>query len=389
MKSFIPYGQQDISSDDIAAVTKVLQSDFLTQGATVPMFEKDIAKYVGANHALVSNSATSSLHLACKALGVGKGDIVWTSPISFVASSNCALYCGARVDFVDIDPESNNISIDALTYKLELAKRSNSLPKVIIPVHLAGFSADMKRIFELSKIYNFYIIEDASHALGGEYDGKKIGCCKYSDCCIFSFHPVKIIATGEGGALVTNNQKLANAVELLRSHGITKDPTSFYEKEDAGWYYEQHELGFNYRMTDIQAALGISQMKRLDEFLAKRKEIFYYYQENLEGLPLILPPKLNGKISSNHLFIIKLDLDAAIISHKKLFSSLRKKGIGVNLHYIPIYKHPYYKKLLDVQDSQFPESENYYLSAISLPIFFQLDASDMQYICNTLKELLT
>ena len=389
MTSFIPYGMQDISSDDIDAVTKVLQSDFLTQGTAVPMFEGDLAKYTGANHALMSNSATSSLHLACKALDVGKGDMVWTSPISFVASSNCALYCGASVDFVDIDPESNNISIDALTRKLELAEKSNSLPKVIIPVHLAGFSADMKKIFELSKIYNFNIIEDASHALGGEYDEKKIGCCDYSDCCIFSFHPVKIIATGEGGALLTNNQKLANTVDLLRSHGITKDPVSFYRNEDAGWYYEQHELGFNYRMTDIQAALGISQMKRLDEFLARRKEIFYYYQENLKDLPLTLPPKLNGKISSNHLFIIKLDLDKAKISHKTLFHSLRKKGIGVNLHYIPIYKHPYYEKLLDIQESQFPESEKYYSTAISLPIFFKLERESLQYICNTLKELLS
>jgi UDP-4-amino-4,6-dideoxy-N-acetyl-beta-L-altrosamine transaminase len=388
MKKYIPYGCQDISTQDIEAVSKVLRSDFLTQGSAVGTFERDLMHLTGARFALAVNSATSALHIACMALGVGEGDIVWTSPISFVASSNCALYCGAKIDFVDIDPKTNNISVSALSKKLELASEAGQLPKAVIPVHLSGFSADMKKIFELSKKYDFKIIEDASHAIGGTYNGKQVGSCEYSDFCIFSFHPVKIITTGEGGALLTNQERLADQAELLRSHGITKNPEFFQAKDEGDWYYEQQDLGFNYRMTDIQAALGSSQLKRLNDFILKRKEIFKYYQTLLKDLPLVLPSLEQGEVSSNHLFIIKLKLDEVNISHQKLFSKLRESGIGVNLHYIPIYKHPYYRELLQIDPMHFPESERYYSSAISLPIFYKLDKADMEYICHTLKELL-
>jgi len=388
MEKYIPYGRQDISSEDVNEVVQVLKSDFLTQGPAVPKFEKDLIELTGAKFALATNSATSALHIACSAIGIGSEDTVWTSPISFVASSNCALYCGASIDFVDIDPLTNNISIDALKEKLKLAAENDNLPKAIIPVHLAGLSSDMKQIKELSNIYNFKIIEDASHAVGGKYSGKKIGCCQYSDFCVFSFHPVKIIATGEGGALLTNIPELALKAELHRSHGITKDQTDFIKEADGPWYYEQQELGYNYRMTDIQAALGSSQLKRINQFIKKRKKVFNFYLNHLKGLPLILPHQIQEDHSSHHLFIVKLDAQKSKISHGELFRSLRERGVGVNLHYIPIYRHPYYKENFCFNESDFPEAEKYYSTAISLPIFYKLEKSDLEYICNIFQELL-
>ena len=383
----IKYGRQDVTKDDIAAVVDVLKSDLLTQGPIVPKFEKAVSGYTGASHAVAVNSATSALHIACMALDVSEGDIVWTSPISFVASSNCALYCNATIDFVDIDPLTNNISIQALKNKLEQAKINNLLPKVVIPVHLAGLSCDMLEIFTLSKKYNFKIIEDASHAVGGVYNDHKVGSCKYSDFSVFSFHPVKIIATGEGGALLTNNSELASKAKLFRSHGITKDPYDFKRKNSADWYYEQHELGYNYRMTDIQAALGLSQIQRLDKFLKKRLDIFNSYLSMLNNLPITLPEKSHGILSSNHLFIIKLNINEAEISHHDFFHSLKQNGIGVNIHYIPIYRQPFYQERFNFQTDSFPNSEDYYSRAISLPIFVDLKKSELNFICETIKKL--
>lgn len=386
MKKFIPYGRQDISSEDIQSVVDVLNSDFLTQGQIVPDFEQSLMSLCNSKFASAMSSATAALHLACKALDIGPGDIMWTSPISFVASANCALYCGAKVDFVDIDPESNNISIAALEEKLIFAESINALPKVVIPVHLAGLSCDMKAIDALAKRYKFKVIEDASHAIGGTYNGEPIGNCRYSDICVFSFHPVKIIATGEGGALLTNNAEIFNKVILYRSHGITKDSDKFQHSNQGEWHYEQHLLGFNYRMTDIQAALGISQLKRIHLFLNKRKKIVEHYHAQLEGMPISLPDISQYQHSSNHLFIIKIKNQISKMPHKKIFSKLREENIGVNFHYIPIYRHPFYADLLSWIPSDFPESEKYYQEAISLPIFFKLSFEEVDYICNVLAE---
>ena len=386
MKKFIPYGRQDISSEDIQSVVDVLNSDFLTQGQIVPDFEQSLMSLCNSKFASAMSSATAALHLACKALDLGPGDIMWTSPISFVASANCALYCGAKVDFVDIDPESNNISIAALEEKLIFAESINALPKVVIPVHLAGLSCDMKAIDALAKRYKFKVIEDASHAIGGTYNGEPIGNCRYSDICVFSFHPVKIIATGEGGALLTNNAEIFNKVILYRSHGITKDSDKFQHPNQGEWHYEQHLLGFNYRMTDIQAALGISQLKRIHLFLNKRKKIVEHYHAQLEGMPISLPDISQYQHSSNHLFIIKIKNQTSKMPHKKIFSKLREENIGVNFHYIPIYRHPFYADLLSWIPSDFPESEKYYQEAISLPIFFKLSFEEVDYICNVLAE---
>ena len=336
----IPYGQQNISQDDIDAVVEVLRSDFLTQGPLLPEFEKIVAGYCGVNHAVAVNSATSALHIACLALGVGPGDLVWTSPITFVASANCARYCGADIDFVDIDPDTYNMSVERLEEKLEHAKQKGRLPKVVIPVHLSGQSCEMEKIHALSVQYGFQIIEDASHAIGGSYKGGKIGSCRYSDITVFSFHPVKIITTGEGGMAVTNDPTLAKHMSRLRSHGITRYPSEMTHLPDGSWYYQQIELGFNYRMTDIQAALGISQMRRLDDFVSQRHVIAARYDELLKDAPVTRPCQHPDAHSALHLYIVRLHVDLMKYSHREVFERMRADGIGVNLHYIPVYRQP-------------------------------------------------
>ena len=383
----IPYGRQKVDQEDIDAVIETLKSSFLTQGPKVPAFEKAICNYIGSQFSLAFNSATSALHAACLALDLAEGDILWTSPISFVASANCGLYCGAKVDFVDIDPSTNNMCPNALEKKLIESKKNNSLPKVVIPVHLSGMPCDMKKISSLAKKYNFKIIEDASHAIGSEYEGSKTGNCIYSDICIFSFHPVKIITTGEGGVALTNCNKLYNKLSLLRTHGITRDEKLMSIPPDGPWYYEQHILGFNYRMTDIQASLGISQLSKINEFIARRREIEEIYDQELCNLPISLPEKSNNAKSSLHLYIIKLKLESANISHKNFFDKLISKGIGVNLHYIPIYRQPYFKKLGFIKE-QYTNSELYYSQAMSIPIHPSMSNKDQETVIKAIKDTL-
>lgn len=384
----IPYGLQSIDEADIAAVVEVLRSEYLTQGPVVPLFENAVAQYVGVKFGVAVNSATSALHIACMALGLKSGDILWTTPISFVASSNCALYCGAQVDFVDIDPRTYNISITSLEEKLESASKIGKLPKIVIPVHLCGQSADMAAIFKLSQKYGFRIIEDASHAIGGKYAQEFIGGCTFSDITVFSFHPVKIITTGEGGMCTTNNVKLAERMNLLRSHGITRDRELMKNPSDGLWYYEQIDLGFNYRMTEIQAALGLSQMNRIDGFIARRTEIAINYSSMLSALPIVLPYQNLNTNSSFHLYVIRLKLNELNKSHKFIFEDLRSKGIGVNLHYIPIYRQPYYQ-LMGFMSSNFPQAEQYYEEAISIPVFSEMSDSQQLKVINTLEEVLS
>lgn len=364
----IPYGRQNISQDDIDAVVEVLRSDFITQGPVVPEFEKIVANYCGAKYAVAVNSATSALHIACLALGVGPGDLVWTSPVTFVASANCARYCGADVDFVDIDPRTYNMSIACLAEKLEHAQRDGRLPKVVIPVHLAGQSCEMEGIHALSIKYGFRIIEDASHAIGGSYKGEKVGNGRYSDITVFSFHPVKIITTGEGGMAITNDLALVKRMARLRSHGITRYPAEMTCQPDGSWFYQQIELGFNYRMTDIQAALGVSQMRRLDEFVTQRHAIAKRYEELLKDTLVTRPWQHPDVYSGMHLYVVRLSAGAMKTSRGEVFERMRAEGIGVNLHYIPVYRQPYYQtmgfKLVD-----FPETELYYAEAITLPIY--------------------
>ncbi len=383
----IPYGRQDITEDDIKAVTDVLQSDFLTQGPAIPRFEKTVAEYCGSKHALAVNNATSALHLACRALGLTKDDIAWTVPTTFVASANCILYCGATVDFVDIDPDTYTMSIPYLKEKLKRAKKNNTLPKIIIPVHLCGQSCDMASIYELSKEYNFKIIEDAAHAIGGKYKNEPIGNCRYSDITVFSFHPVKIITTAEGGMALTNNTKLAEKMSLLRSHGITRDSQQMTCESDGPWYYQQIDLGYNYRMTDIQAALGYSQMERLDGYVSKRQSLAKQYDLALKELPLILPWQHPETYSSYHLYVIRLKQENRN-KHKSIFSTLREKGIGVNLHYIPVHTQPYYQEMgFTVGD--YPEAESYYSEAISLPLYPNLTKTNQELVISTLKQVLS
>lgn len=383
----IPYGRQDINQKDVDAVVNILQSDFLTQGPAVPAFEKTISDYCGSQFAVAVNSATSALHVACLALGVGENDIVWTTPITFVASANCALYCGASIDFVDIDPLTYNLSVKCLKNKLIQAEINGSLPKVVIPVHLCGQSCEMQEIHALSQQYGFKIIEDASHAIGGKYQNEFIGNCRYSDITVFSFHPVKIITTGEGGMALSNNKELADRMELLRSHGITRDSEKMTHDPDGGWYYQQIELGFNYRMTDIQAALGISQTQRLEQYISKRHELAEVYNKSLQDLPITLPFQHSDCYSAYHLYVIRLKKKAHI-SHKLLYDYLREKDIGVNLHYIPVHTQPYYKSM-GFKNGDYPNSEAYYAEAISLPIYPTLTKEEQVYVISILHEALS
>ncbi len=383
-RHLIPYGRQDVNEKDIAKVVNVLRSDYVTQGPVIEKFERRVASYCGTEFAYSCNSATSALHIACLALGVKKGDLVWTSPISFVASSNCALYCDAEVDFVDIDPSTYNMSTSSLEKKLIEAKKNNNLPKVIIPVHLAGQSCEMDKIHELSKKYNFKIIEDASHAIGAKYKGKPVGNCSFSDISVFSFHPVKIITTCEGGMCLTNNKELGNLISRYRSHGITRQPSEMTKTPDGSWYYEQLNLGLNYRMNDVQAALGLSQMDRLEEFINKRRDIANRYNEILENSMVEIPNQHPDTLSSYHLYIIRLRKNKKI-THKQLFEKFRSAGVLVNIHYIPIYRQPYYKAL-GFNKEGYEESEKYYKEAISIPIFPGLTFKEQKKVVDLIEE---
>ena len=387
-KCMIPYGKQDINQVDIDAVIEVLRSDFLTQGPKVPEFEQTVADYCGARHTVAVNSGTSALHIACRALGVGPGDIVWTTPITFVASANCALYCGANVDFVDIDPRTYNMSPEKLADKLQQAEQQGRLPKVVIPVHLCGQPCDMTSIHKLSNKYGFRIIEDASHAIGGKYKDEPIGNCRYSDISVFSFHPVKVVTTGEGGMSVTKDPELAELMIRYRTHGITSKPELMQQRPvEEIWNYQQIDLGYNYRMTDLEAALGLSQMKRLDEFVAQRHAIAKRYDQLLKDLPVITPWQHTDSYSAFHLYVIRLRLDQIKKTHKVVFESLRKQGIGVNLHYIPVYRQPYYEKM-GFKAGYCMEAEKYYAEAISLPIFPTLDEGDQDSVIELLHHLI-
>lgn len=383
----IPYGKQNITSDDIDSVVSVLKSDFLTQGQLVPLFEGTVSEYCGSDYGVACNSATSALHIACLSLGLGPGDKLWTSPNTFVASSNCALYCGASVDFVDVDPVTRNMSVDQLKQKLIAAKMEGALPKVVIPVHFAGESCDMAAIHELSQKFGFKVIEDASHAIGASYNDAKVGSCKYSDITVFSFHPVKIITTAEGGMAMTNDEALAEKMRLYRSHGVTRDEHLMQNEPHGAWYYEQVALGLNYRMTELQAALGVSQMKRLDEFIAKRHLLKKRYDQLLEGLPILLPKGAPNAESSWHLYPIEIESHKTPVTRKEAFDSLRMSGIGVNVHYIPVHLQPYYNGM-GFRKGDFPAAEKYYSGAISLPLFFAMTYEEQDLIVEKLKELL-
>jgi UDP-4-amino-4,6-dideoxy-N-acetyl-beta-L-altrosamine transaminase len=382
----IPYGRQHVDDDDINAVLNVLKSDWLTQGPTIEKFESAMSEYCSASYGVAVNSATSALHIACLALGVGEGDTVWTSPNSFVASSNCALYCGAKVDFVDIDLNTGNMSVNALKDKLVYAESIDSLPKAVIPVHFAGQSCDMEQIRLLSKQYGFFVIEDASHAVGAKFQDSFVGGCKYSDICVFSFHPVKIITTMEGGMALTNDQLLADKMRMLRSHGITNEPARMTEESHGPWYYEQALLGFNYRMTDVEAALGLSQLGKLADFVEKRNQLAQHYDSLFSDVEYVHPlVQMDDTYSSYHLYVIRiLNLDRE--KHEILVSKLRSSGIFAHVHYIPIHTQPYYKKLgFDWGD--FPNAETYYHQAISLPLFPQLTTDDLAHIADNVINL--
>jgi UDP-4-amino-4,6-dideoxy-N-acetyl-beta-L-altrosamine transaminase len=382
----IPYGRQDISEADIQEVVKVLRSDFLTQGPMVPRFEKCIASFCDARFGVAVNSATSALHIACMALEIGLGDIVWTTPISFVASANCALYCGATIDFVDIDPRSYNMCANRLQEKLVVAEKHGVLPKVVIAVHLCGQSCDMKEIKRLGVKYGFKIIEDASHAIGGKYLGQLVGSCRFSDITIFSFHPVKIVTTAEGGMAMTNCPNLAKKLQLLRSHGISKEFTNSELDILGPWYYEQTLLGYNYRMTDLQAALGISQMSRVVEFVSARHDISDRYDSELSAMSMVLPWQAPDTYSALHLYVIRLKLKDLPKSHVAIFKELRDAGIGVNLHYIPIYRQPYYRDL-GFEKGYCSEAEKYYSEAISIPMFAKFTEAQQDKVIKSLQRV--
>lgn len=384
----IKYGKQDISKQDIEAVCEVLKSEFLTQGPAVPLFEDAVKSYCNVSHAVATNSATSALHIALMALGVGKNDLVWTSPNSFVASANCALYCGAEIDFVDIDPVTYNLCVDALSKKLEQARAKDKLPKVLVPVHFSGMPCKMEEIYDLSIEYGFRVVEDASHAIGASYPSGRVGNCKYSDITIFSFHPVKIITTAEGGIALTNNDSLYDKMALLRSHGITREHQKLSVADPAPWYYEQLTLGYNYRMTDIQAALGTSQMQRLDDFINARARIAKIYSEELSALPLILPKDCEGYVSSWHLYVARTISEGDFsVNHREVFEKLRQKRIGVNLHYIPIHTQPYYQEI-GFRWGDFPNAEKYSAEALSIPIYPSLTDEEIKEVVDAFHEVL-
>jgi UDP-4-amino-4,6-dideoxy-N-acetyl-beta-L-altrosamine transaminase len=380
----IRYGQQDITQADVDAVVSVLKSVNLTQGPNIPQFEESVIQHTGARYAVAVNSATSALHIACLALDLGPGDWLWTSPNTFVASANCALYCGAKVDFVDIDPRTYNLCANALETKLIDAQKAGRLPKIVVPVHMCGQPCDMAAIHALSKRFGFKIIEDASHAIGGMYKNEPIGNCRYSDITVFSFHPVKIITTAEGGMALTNNNELATRLGLFRSHGITRDPALMTHAMDGPWYYQQVALGFNYRMTDIQAALGVSQMTRLNDYVTRRHEIANRYAELLADLPLTLPWQHPDGYSAYHLYVVRLKLDQIKTTHRQVFESLRAKDIMVNLHYIPVHTQPYYQNM-GFKLGDFPESEQYYREAISIPMHVNLTDTELQFVADSLR----
>jgi len=384
----IPYGKQDIKQEDIDCVIDVLKSDFLTQGPKVPEFENVLAQHTGARYAFAVNSATSALHIACLALGLKAEDWLWTSPITFVASANAGRYCGANVDFVDIDPDTYNICPKKLQQKLIKASSLGRLPKILIPVHLCGQPCDMREIQRLCQEYDVKIIEDASHAIGARYFDEPVGNCRFSDVTVFSFHPVKIVTTAEGGAALTNDADIAQRLELYRSHGVTRDPKLMVSDPHGPWYYEQIALGYNYRMTDIQAALGITQMRRLDEFLSKRRRIAERYDIFLRDLPVVTPHQMPETSSAFHLYPVRLALESVSVSHRSVFEGLREKGIGVNIHYIPVHTQPYYK-LMGFNSGDFPEAERYYSEAISLPVYPGLTAEDQHIVVNALSNLLS
>lgn len=383
----IPYGRQTISDADVEAVVRVLHSDFLTQGPEVPLFEKTIADYCGARFGVAVNSATSALHIACMALGVGPGDVVWTSPITFVASANCARYCGADVDFVDIDPVTYNLCPQKLADKLKHAEASGRLPKVIVPVHFSGLPCDMASIHALAQQYGIRVIEDASHAIGGSYQGEKIGNCRYSDITVFSFHPVKIITTAEGGLATTQSADLAQKMQDFRSHGITRDATRLQLTSEGAWYYEQHALGFNYRMTEMQAALGSSQFAHLDAWVDRRHLLADVYDKELSNLPLVLPQRSAQSRSGLHLYVVQVDEGRAKQSRRAVFDALRSSGVGVNVHYIPVHLQPDYQRL-GFSQGQFPLSEAYYARCISLPMFVGLDDDTLHTVIRALQKIL-
>ena len=384
--AFIPYGKQSIDADDIAAVTAVLESDFLTQGPTIPAFEKAFCQYTGATYSVAVANATAALHIACLALGVGKGDDVWTSPNSFLSSANCALFCGANIDFVDIDPHTYNLCSDALEKKLQQAKSHNKLPKVVIPVHFAGQPCDMASIHALSLEYGFAIIEDASHAVGASYQEKKVGSCQFSDICIFSFHPVKIITSAEGGLAFTNSELLADKMRKFACHGTTRHPDELINQQEGAWYYEQQSLGYNYRMTELQAALGLSQLSKLDQFITTRHALFENYSSILAHLDIHLPTLNKGSISALHLYPICLS-DELTPYRKAIFQTLRDKGIGVQVHYIPIHTQPYYQNL-GFAWGDFPKAERYYQSCISLPLYASLSHDQQNQVRDVLEGVL-
>jgi len=386
----IPYGRQDITEEDIDAVVDVLRSEFLTQGPAVPRFEEAVAQYVGCKHAVAANSATSALHLACMVLGLRSGDLLWTVPNTFVASANCGRYCGADVDFVDIDPLSWNISISALKEKLLDGQKVGRLPKVLVAVHFAGQPTQQEEIWALAQEFDFKVIEDASHAIGALHHKERVGSCRWSDITVFSFHPVKIITSAEGGMALTNNAEIAEHMGLMRSHGITRDSSKFVNCEipPPAWMYEQHYLGYNYRMTDIQAALGLSQLSRLAEFLNKRNAFASRYNELLQDLPLQLPVIQKGNYSAFHLYVVRIKLESSRLTRRQVFDFLRAEGIGVNVHYTPVHLQPYYRHL-GFSEGYCPESERYSEEAITLPLFSSMSLEQQDHVVNKLQEILS
>ncbi|PIR26663.1 MAG: UDP-4-amino-4,6-dideoxy-N-acetyl-beta-L-altrosamine transaminase [Deltaproteobacteria bacterium CG_4_10_14_0_2_um_filter_43_8] len=383
----IPYGRQDITQIDVDAVVKILRSDFLTQGPAIPVFEKAISEKVGVKHAVAVNSATSALHIACLALGLGEGDRLWTVPNTFVASANCGRYCGAEVDFIDIDPLTWNMSVPKLQEKLVQAKKEKKLPTVVVPVHFSGQPTDQEAIWELSHEFGFRVLEDASHSIGASRNGELVGSCRWSDITVFSFHPVKIITTGEGGMSLTNDEELAERMNMLRTHGITRESNRFLQADRGSWYYEQQMLGFNYRMTDIQAALGRCQLERLDDYVKRRTFLAHRYNHILENFPLQLPNVKPENQSAHHLYVVRLKEKAISKSHLQVFEEMRKSGIGVNLHYIPVHLQPYYREL-GFSHGQYPEAEKHGATAITLPLYPTMTEQQQNQVISALEKIL-